>query len=76
MLSYFLGHQGMRDLALPPALPWAVPPVVLTNLLRYRILGRTEAGRAHLQRRGDRFIERHLRRHFHEQTPDVAALDL
>ncbi|MFD8565791.1 oxygenase MpaB family protein [Streptomyces sp. NPDC059639] len=76
MLRYFLGRRGMRDLGLPPALPWAVPPLIAANVLRYRILGRTEAGRARLQRRGDRFIERHLRRHFHEQPPDVAAFDL
>ncbi|MGY0021116.1 oxygenase MpaB family protein [Streptomyces sp. YJ-C3] len=76
MLRYFLGRQGMRDLDLPPALPWAVPPLIAANVLRYQILGRTEAGRAHLERRGDRFIERHLRRHFHERTPDVAALDV
>ncbi|GAA2332362.1 DUF2236 domain-containing protein [Streptomyces kunmingensis] len=76
MLRYFLGRQGMRDLHLPPTLPWAVPPVIAANLLRYQILGRSEAGRAHLERRGDRFVERHLRRHFHEQTQDVAALDV
>lgn len=76
MLRYFLGSRGMRDLNLPPALPWAVPPVIAGNLLRYQILGRTEAGRAHLQRRGERFVERHLRRHFHDRTPDIAALDV
>ncbi|MEU6840495.1 oxygenase MpaB family protein [Streptomyces sp. NPDC046716] len=76
MLRFFLGRRGMRDLGLPPSLPWAVPPLIAANLLRYQILGRSEAGRAHLQRRGERFIERHLRRHFHEHTPDVAAFDV
>ncbi|MET9498396.1 oxygenase MpaB family protein [Streptomyces sp. NPDC006552] len=76
MLRYFLGRRGLRDLGLPPASPWAVPPVIAANLLRYQILGRTEAGRAHLERRGDRFVERHLRRHFRDRTPGVAAIEV
>lgn len=75
MLRYFLGRQGMRDLRLPLTLPWAVPPVIAANLVRHHLLGRTERGRAHLERRGDRFIEQHLRRHFHEQAPAIAELD-
>ncbi|MFI7386289.1 oxygenase MpaB family protein [Streptomyces sp. NPDC049813] len=76
MLRYFLGRRGLRDLQLPPAIPWAVPPVIAANLLRYQILGRTAAGRAHLERRGDRFVERHLRRHFHEEPQGVAAIEV
>ncbi|MEU6389555.1 oxygenase MpaB family protein [Streptomyces sp. NPDC046939] len=75
MLRWFLGRQGMRDLRLPPTLPWAVPPVLAANLVRHRIVGRTEKGRAYLERQGDRFVERHLRRHFHDDTPSIAALD-
>ncbi|MFI0237885.1 oxygenase MpaB family protein [Streptomyces sp. NPDC016845] len=75
MLRYFLGRQGMRDLHLPPTLPWAVPPVIAANLMRHHLLGRTERGRAHLERRGGRFVEQHLRRHFHDRTPDIAQLD-
>ncbi|MFI8858064.1 oxygenase MpaB family protein [Streptomyces prasinus] len=74
MLRYFLGRRGMRDLRLPPALPWAVPPVIVGNLLRYHVLGRTRAGRAYLLRRGDRFIERNLRRHFGDQVPGAGAV--
>ncbi|GGY97823.1 oxygenase MpaB family protein [Streptomyces poonensis] len=74
MLRYFLGRRGMRDLRLPPALPWAVPPLLVANLLRYQVLGRTAAGRAYLLSSGDRFIQRHLRQYFGEQAPDVAAL--
>ncbi|MEU2602422.1 oxygenase MpaB family protein [Streptomyces hirsutus] len=74
MLRYFLGRRGMRDLQLPAALPWAVPPLLVGNLLRYHVLGRTPAGRAYLLRRGDRFIERNLRRHFGEQAPRVGAV--
>ncbi|MFJ4716010.1 oxygenase MpaB family protein [Streptomyces sp. NPDC088785] len=76
MLRYFLGRRGLHDLGLPPALPWAVPPLIAANLVRYHLLGRTGAGRAHLQRRGERFVRRHLRRHFHDDTPDVAAVDV
>ncbi|MFF3501708.1 oxygenase MpaB family protein [Streptomyces sp. NPDC003247] len=74
MLRYFLGRRGMRDLGLPASLPWAVPPLLAANLLRYHVLGRTAAGRAYLLRSGDRFVRRHLRRHFGEQAPDVGAL--
>ncbi|KNE82088.1 MULTISPECIES: oxygenase MpaB family protein [Streptomyces] len=76
MLRYFLGRRGMRDLDLPVALPWAVPPMLAVNLLRHHVLGRTAAGRAHLLRSGDRFTRRHLRRHFGEQAPDVGALQI
>ena len=74
MLSYFLGRRGMRDLRLPAAWPWAVPPLVAANAVRYQVLGRSAAGRAYLLRRGDRFIRRHLRRYFGDAAPDVAAL--
>ncbi|MGW6061855.1 oxygenase MpaB family protein [Streptomyces sp. NPDC055189] len=76
MLRYFLGRQGMRDLKLPPAWPWAVPPLVAANLVRYQILGRTTAGRAYLLRSGDRFVRRHLGRHFGEQAPGLATLQV
>ncbi|MEU9271805.1 oxygenase MpaB family protein [Streptomyces sp. NPDC048251] len=74
MLRYFLGRRGVRDLDLPVALPWAVPPLLAVNLLRYHVLGRTAAGRAYLLRSGDRFIRRNLRRYFGEHAPDVGAL--
>ncbi|MEV3854274.1 oxygenase MpaB family protein [Streptomyces sp. NPDC050095] len=64
MLRYFIGRQGMRDLRLPVALPWAVPPVVAANILRHHVLGRTAAGRERLLRSGDQFIARHLRQYF------------
>ncbi|MEU9456286.1 oxygenase MpaB family protein [Streptomyces sp. NPDC048277] len=71
MLGYFLGRQGMRDLGLPPALPWAVPPLVAANLLRYGTLGRTAVGRRVLLRSGDRFIRRHLRHYFGEHAAEI-----
>ncbi|MFF1442518.1 oxygenase MpaB family protein [Streptomyces sp. NPDC058295] len=66
MLRYFLGRRGMQDLRLPKAWPWAVPPLLVANILRYHVLGRTAVGREFLLRRGDRFVQRHLRRHFGE----------
>ncbi|MQY10093.1 hypothetical protein SRB5_01970 [Streptomyces sp. RB5] len=75
MLSFFVGRRGMRDLELPLSWPWAVPPVVIGNVVRHQILGRTPAGRARLVRAGDRFVRRHLGRHFGEQPPGVAALE-
>ncbi|MFJ6573391.1 oxygenase MpaB family protein [Streptomyces sp. NPDC091292] len=74
MLRYFLGRRGVRDLGLPVALPWAVPPLLAGNILRYHVLGRSEAGRAYLLRRGDRFTGRYRQQHFGERTPDVGAL--
>ncbi|MFD7713983.1 oxygenase MpaB family protein [Streptomyces sp. NPDC059786] len=74
MLRYFLGRRGMRDLGLPHALPWAVPPVLAANLLRYHVLGRTAAGRAHLLHSGDRFVRHHLHHYFGEQPPGVGPL--
>ncbi|MER6672721.1 oxygenase MpaB family protein [Streptomyces sp. NPDC000983] len=71
MLRYFLGAKGMRDLRLPSARPWAVPPLVLSNLLRHHVVGRSAAGRALLVRRGDRFVARHLRRHFGDRAESV-----
>ncbi|MDR6974367.1 hypothetical protein J2X68_001045 [Streptomyces sp. 3330] len=74
MLRYFLGRRGVRDLGLPAALPWAVPPLLAANLWRYHVLGRTAAGRARLLRSGDRFIRRNLRRYFGAHPPAVGAL--
>ncbi|MGC9538893.1 oxygenase MpaB family protein [Streptomyces sp. UG1] len=74
MLRYFLGRQGMRDLRLPMAQPWAVPPLIAANVLRYHVLGRTAAGRGHLLRRGDRFNRRHLRQYFGDQAAGVGEL--
>ncbi|MFF2848791.1 oxygenase MpaB family protein [Streptomyces sp. NPDC058001] len=74
MLRYFLGRRGLRDLGLPMAWPWAVPPLLACNILRYHVLGRTEAGRAYLLRRGDRFTGRHRHRYFGDQAPDVGTL--
>jgi hypothetical protein len=74
MLGYFLGRAGMRDLSLPYTLPWAIPPIVAVNLVRYHVLGRVAAGRRYLQRHGDRSLRALLRRYFGDDAPDVGEL--
>ncbi|PRC57916.1 DUF2236 domain-containing protein, partial [Mycobacterium sp. ITM-2017-0098] len=44
MLRYFLRAEGMDDLDLPRALPWAVVPVIAKNTVRYQVLSRTRRG--------------------------------
>ncbi|MFJ3671474.1 oxygenase MpaB family protein [Streptomyces sp. NPDC090106] len=74
MLRYFLGRRGVRDLGLPVALPWAVPPLMAANILRHHLLGRTATGKGYLLRRGDRFNQRHLERYFGDRKPDVGEM--
>jgi hypothetical protein len=75
MLSFWIGRKGMRDLGLRYNIPWAIPPVVAMNLLRYQVLGRTAAGRRYLQRHGDRALARLLRQYFGDAMPDVGGLE-
>ncbi|MGA5461699.1 oxygenase MpaB family protein [Mycobacterium sp. NPDC050041] len=74
MLSYFLRTEGMRDLELPRALPWAVAPVIAKNVVRYQILARTGRGRAYLERWGARSSDRLLAKYFGEQPHGVGEL--
>jgi len=74
MLRYFLRAEGMRDLELPRAIPWAVIPLLAKNTVRYQILSRTPAGRAYLQRWGERSSEALLAKYFGEQIHDVGEL--
>jgi hypothetical protein len=74
MLSYFLGRRGMRDLGLGFRLPWAVPPIVIANVARHHVLGRTPAGRRWLERRGDAFTQKILRWYFGADAPAVAPV--
>ena len=57
MLTVFLGGSSMRDLGLPRRPPWAFAGAHARNLVRYRLLGRGEAGRARLERWGDRVVD-------------------
>ena len=74
MLSYFLRAEGMRDLELPRALPWAVLPVFAKNTVRYQLLSRTRCGRAYLERWGERSSAKLLAKYFGEQQHDVGQL--
>ncbi|CAB4703731.1 MAG: DUF2236 domain-containing protein [Actinobacteria bacterium] len=74
MLTVFLGPASMRELALPLRPPWATPLVLVRNTIDHRVLGRTAAGRARLDRRGDEAIARLMLRYFGPETPEVGAL--
>jgi hypothetical protein len=74
MLSYFLRAEGMRDLGLPRSIPWAVIPLLVTNIIRYQTLSRTDIGRYYLLRWGERSSEKLLAKYFGEQNHDVGQL--
>jgi ER-bound oxygenase mpaB/B'/Rubber oxygenase, catalytic domain len=74
MLSYFLRTEGMRDLGLPRSIPWAVIPLLVTNIIRYQALSRTRIGRSYLLRWGERSSEKLLAKYFGEQNHDVGQL--
>ena len=74
LLRWFLGREALRDLALPDALPWTVPPTVLRNLLLSGLVARTRAGRRALERRGDAWTRDEIGRRFGGTRPGVAPL--
>lgn len=74
MLRYFLRAEGMDDLDLPRALPWAVVPVITTNTVRYQVLSRTRRGRAYLERWGRRSSDALLGKYFGEQQHAIGRL--
>ena len=74
MLRWFLGREALRDLGLPDALPWTVPPTVLRNLVLSGLVARTRAGRRLLERRGDAWTRAEIGRRFAGARPGVAAL--
>lgn len=74
MLRYFLRADGMDDLELPRAIPWAMVPVVAANIVRYQVLSRTRAGRAHLDRWGRRSSEKLLGRYYGNESHDIGRL--
>jgi hypothetical protein len=76
MLTLFLGPASMRELGLPLRPPWATAYLVVLNTWRYRLLGRTPAGRRRLDRWGDRVTARVLGQYFGDQQPDVGPLDV
>ncbi|WP_163888141.1 oxygenase MpaB family protein [Mycolicibacterium hippocampi] len=74
MLRYFLLAEGMDDLGLPRALPWAIVPVIAKNAVRYQMLSRTRRGRAYLERWGKRSSDDLLDKYFGEQQHAVGEL--
>ncbi len=74
MLTVFLGVRSMRELGLPTRPPWAHAYVVPLNLVRYRILGRTEKGRDRLERRGRRQADALLAGYFGGEHAAVGNL--
>jgi hypothetical protein len=74
MLRYFLRAEGMDDLQLPHALPWAVLPVLAMNTVRYQFLARSRRGRQYLERWGERSSERLLDRYFGQEQRGVGRL--
>ncbi|MGY0536379.1 oxygenase MpaB family protein [Nocardioides sp. YJ-D4] len=64
MLTVFLGTRSMQEFGLPKRPPWAHAYLLPLNVLRYRVLGRTEEGRARLERRGERNADSLLASYF------------
>ena len=75
LLRWFLGREALRDLELPDAFPWTVPPTVLRNLVLSGLVARTRAGRRLLERRGDVWTRDEIGRRFAGARPGVAALE-
>lgn len=74
LLRWFLGREGLRDLGLPSALPWSVPPIALRNLVLSGLVARTRAGRRGLERAGDAWTRGEIDRRFAGSRPGVAPL--
>lgn len=76
MLRFFLGEQGLHDLGLPVTPPWAVVPVVATNIVKSQVLKRSAPGRRLLEHLGDGAARRELALKFGAAKPDVGALQV
>ncbi|WP_416062548.1 oxygenase MpaB family protein [Rhodococcus indonesiensis] len=74
MLRYFLGTQSLRELDLPVASAWAVPAVLVKNVVASTVIARTRTGRRFLERAGDRAARRELASKFGASRPAVGAL--
>ncbi|MBS9372908.1 oxygenase MpaB family protein [Rhodococcus sp. B50] len=76
MLRFFLGEQGLHDLGLPVTPPWAVVPVIATNIVKSQVLKRSAAGCRLLEYLGDRAARRELALKFGTARPEVGTLQL
>jgi hypothetical protein len=57
LLRYFLGKESLRDLQLPVTPIWAVPPLIVKNLIVSTTINRTETGRRYLDRTGVEWLD-------------------
>lgn len=71
MLRPFLGKESMRELKLPVRLPWATVGVLVPNLFRYHVLGRTAWGERRLQARAVKARDTILYRHFGDDRHEI-----
>ncbi|MFB7951368.1 oxygenase MpaB family protein [Streptomyces sp. NPDC056045] len=74
LLTAFVGPTGMRELGLRPNLPWGLGLALVTNTVRYRILGVLPGGRERLERHGSRLQDEYLASMFHDGSATVARL--
>ncbi|MBC3189833.1 DUF2236 domain-containing protein [Pseudonocardia sp. C8] len=74
LLRLFLRAEGVRDLGLPVALPWAVPAQVVRNVAEVALVARTRRGRRWLEERSDRRIRADLARRFGGDRPGPREL--
>lgn len=74
MLRPFLGTASMRELGLPLRLPWATILAVVSNTVRYRLLGRSVRGRRRIERWASRYRDEQLYRYFGDDVPDIGDL--
>ncbi|MEU7813259.1 oxygenase MpaB family protein [Pseudonocardia sp. NPDC049154] len=76
MLRWFLGRESLHDLALPVTAAWAVPPIVVANLVESALVARVRPGRRWLERTGDRVAQRESRRRFAGAEARIGPLPL
>ena len=74
MLRPFLGRRSLEELGLPVRLPWATVGVLAANAVRYRVLGRGEAGRRRVAAWSARYRAEQMYRYFGPERSDVGAL--
>ncbi|MFD8821962.1 oxygenase MpaB family protein [Streptomyces sp. NPDC059605] len=74
LLTAFVGPTGMRELGLRPSLPWGPALSLVTNTVRYRILGVLPGGRERLERHGARVQDEYLASMFRDGPATVARL--